>query len=147
MYDINIYINNMAHLTFHNDTVSLQHLWYESHKNLIATVCIKLGQHDKIGELTHTLLGNPLKIKAMKDPAKPKRPTSAYLYFCEAARPKLMKKMKGKKNKKINLGDIAKQLGAMWKGLSDNDKKPYTEKSQKDKERYLDEMEKYNANQ
>jgi len=144
----------MAHLTFHNDTVSLNHLWYESHKNLIATVCIKLGQHDKIlgqhdkiGELTHTLLGNPLKIKAMKDPAKPKRPTSAYLYFCEAARPKLMKKMKGKKNKKINLGDIAKQLGAMWKGLSDNDKKPYTEKSQKDKERYLDEMEKYTANQ
>ena len=94
MYDINIYINNMAHLTFHNDTVSLNHLWFESHKNLIATVCIKLGQHDKIGELTQTLLGDPLKIKAMKDPAKPKRPTSGYLYFCEAARPKLMKKMK-----------------------------------------------------
>ena len=59
----------------------------------------------------------------------------------------MIQKMKGKKNKKINLGDIAKQLGAMWKGLSDNDKKPYTEKSQKDKERYLDEMEKYTANQ
>ena len=115
----------MAHLTFHNDTVSLHHLWYESQKNLIATVCIKLGQHDKIAELTHTLLGDPLKIKPMKDPAKPKRPTSAYLYFCEAARPKLMKKMKGKKNKKVNLGDIAKQLGAMWKGLSENDKKSY----------------------
>ena len=82
----------------------------------------------------------------MKDPAKPKRPTSAYLYFCEAARPKLMKKMKGKKHKKVNLGDIAKQLGAMWKGLSENDKKPYVEKSLVDKERYLDEMEKYNAN-
>ncbi len=147
MYDINIYINNMAHLTFHNDTVSLNYLWFESHKNLIATVCIKLGQHDKIGELTQTLLGDPLKIKAMKDPAKPKRPTSGYLYFCEAARPKLMEKMKGKKNKKINLGDIAKELGAMWKGLSDNDKKPYADKSQKDKERYLDEMEKYTANQ
>ena len=55
MYHINIYINNMAHLTFHNDTVSLQHLWFESHKNLIATVCINLGQHDKIGELTQTI--------------------------------------------------------------------------------------------
>ena len=82
----------------------------------------------------------------MKDPAKPKRPTSAYLYFCEEARPKIMKKMKGKKNKKVNLGDIAKQLGSMWKSLSENDKKPYVEKSLVDKERYLDEMEKYNAN-
>ena len=120
MNELNIYINTMAHLTFHNDTVSLNHLWYESHKNLIATVCIKLGQHDKIAELTHTLLGDPFKIKPMKDPAKPKRPTSGYLYFCEEARPKLMKKMRGKKNKKVNLGDIAKELGAMWKGLSDD---------------------------
>ena len=97
------------------------------------------------GEVKRTY-STGFKIKPMKDPAKPKRPTSAYLYFCEAARPKLMKKMKGKKNKKVNLGDIAKQLGAMWKGLSENDKKPYVEKSLVDKERYLDEMEKYNAN-
>ena len=115
----------MAHLTFHNDTVSLNHLWYESHKNLIATVCIKLGQHDKIAEFTQTLLGDPLKIKPMKDPDKPKRPTSGYLYFCEDARPKLMKKMRGKKNKKVNLGDIAKSLGKAWKKLADKDKAVY----------------------
>jgi hypothetical protein len=139
-------INTMAHLTFHNDTVSLNHLWYESQKNLIATVCIKLGQHDKIAELSHALLGDPLKIKPMKDPAKPKRPTSGYLYFCEDARPKLMKRMRGKKNKKVKLGDIAKELGAMWKDLTDENKIVYVEKSKKDKERYLDEMEKYNAN-
>lgn len=147
MNKLNLYINTMAHLTFHNDTVSLNHLWYESHKNLIATVCIKLGRHDEITELTRTLLGDPLKIKPMKDPAKPKRATSAYLYFCEEERPKLMKKMRGNKNKKINLGDIAKKLGAMWKAMPDNKKTVYLEKSKKDKERYIDEMEKYTASQ
>jgi len=130
---------NMAHLTFHNDTVSLNHLWYESQKNTIATVCIKLGQHDKIAELTTTLLGDPLKIKAMKDPARPKRPTSGYLYFCQDARPDIMKKM-GKNNKKLVLGDIAKVLGKNWKALSDSKRVVYEEQSKKDKERYEDEM-------
>jgi hypothetical protein len=136
---------NMAHLPFHNDTVSLHTLWYESQKNMIATVCIKLGQHDKIEELTASLLGDPLKIKAMKDPARPKRPTSGYLYFCQDARPKIMTKM-SKNNKKLVLGDIAKVLGKDWKSLSDTKRKVYDELSKKDKERYSEEMEEYNAN-
>ena len=135
----------MAHLPFHNDTVSLHHLWYESQKSMIATVCIKLGQHDKIEELTASLLGDPLKIKAMKDPARPKRPTSGYLYFCQDARPKIMTKM-SKDNKKLVLGDIAKVLGKDWKSLSDTKRKVYDELSKKDKERYSEEMEEYNAN-
>ena len=135
----------MAHLPFHNDTVSLNHIWYHSHKNMIATVCIKLGQHDKIAELTATLLGEPLKIKPMKDPERPKRPTSGYLYFCQDARPAIMKKM-SKKNGKLVLGNIAKVLGKDWKALSDDKRKVYEEKSKIDKERYEVEMEQYNAN-
>ena len=92
----------MSHLPFHNDTVSLNHLWFESQRNLITTVCIKLGHVDKIGELTTNLLGNPLKIKPMKDPNKPKRPKSGYLFFCDDVRPKLMKKFV-KLKQKINL--------------------------------------------
>ena len=134
----------MSHLTFHNDTVSLNHIWFQSHKNMIATVCIELGQHNKIEELTHSLLGDPLKIKAMKDPNKPKRPTSGYLYFCQDARPNVMKKM-SKTNKKIVLGDIAKALGKKWKALTLDKRKVYDEKSKKDKERYEEEMEKYNT--
>ena len=135
----------MAHLPFHNDTVSLNHIWYHSHKNMIATVCIKLGQHDKIAELTTTLLGEPLKIKPMKDPEKPKRPTSGYLYFCQDARPAIMKKM-SKNNAKLVLGNIAKVLGKDWKALSDDNRKVYEDKSKIDKERYEVEMEQYNAN-
>ena len=135
----------MAHLPFHNDTVSLNHIWYQSQKNMIATVCIKLGQHDKIAELTTALLGDPLKIKPMKDPDRPKRPTSGYLYFCQDARPAIMKKM-SKNNTKLVLGDIAKALGRDWKTLSDNKRKNYEDKSKTDKERYEMEMEQYNAN-
>lgn len=135
----------MAHFPFHNDTVSLNHIWYQSHKNMIATVCIKLGQHDKIAELTTALLGDPLKIKPMKDPDRPKRPTSGYLYFCQDARPAIMKKM-SKNNTKLVLGDIAKALGRDWKTLSDNKRKNYEDKSKTDKERYEMEMEQYNAN-
>ena len=135
----------MAHLPFHNDTVSLNHIWYQSQKNMIATVCIKLGQHDKIAELTTSLLGDPLKIKPMKDPEKPKRPTSGYLYFCQDARPAIMKKM-SKNNAKLVLGNIAKVLGRDWKALSDDDRKVYEMKSKIDKERYEVEMEQYNAN-
>ncbi len=114
-------------------------------KNMIATVCIKLGQHDKIAELTTTLLGEPLKIKPMKDPERPKRPTSGYLYFCQDARPAIMKKM-SKTNAKLVLGNIAKVLGKDWKALSDDKRKVYEEKSKIDKERYEVEMEQYNAN-
>ena len=135
----------MAHLPFHNDTVSLNHIWYQSQKNMIATVCIKLGQHDKIAELTTTLLGEPLKIKPMKDPERPKRPTSGYLYFCQDARPAIMKKM-SKNNAKLVLGNIAKVLGKDWKALSDDKRKVYEEKSKIDKERYEMEMEQYTAN-
>jgi len=134
----------MAHLPFHNDTVSLNHIWYQSQKNMIATVCIKLGQHDKIAELTTSLLGDPLKIKPMKDPDRPKRPTSGYLYFCHDARPAIMKRM-SKNNAKLVLGNIAKVLGKDWKALSDVKRKVYEEKSKIDKERYEMEMEQYTA--
>ena len=66
----------MTSLTFHNDTASINHLWYESHKNILANVCIQLGQSDKIEEMTNKLLGEKMKMKILKDPNKPKRPKS-----------------------------------------------------------------------
>ena len=100
---------------------------------------------DKIEELTTALLGDPVKIKPMKDPERPKRPTSGYLYFCQAARPAIMKEM-SKNNAKLVLGNIAKVLGKDWKALSDKKRKVYENKSKIDKERYEEEMEQYNAN-
>ena len=41
---------------------------------------------------------------------------------------------------------IAKALGAKWQTLSIEDRVPYADKSKKDKERYEEEMDKYNSN-
>ena len=134
----------MAHIPFHNDTVAINHIWFESHRNLIATVCIRLGHVDKIEQLTTELCGNKLKIKAMKDPAKPKRAKSSYLFFCDDVRPKLQSKLK-KKGETLELGKVAKELGSLWRALSAAEKEPYNAKSKADRERYETQMEEYNS--
>lgn len=133
----------MSSILFHNDTGSLNHLWYESHKKLLTSVCIDLGEVDKISELLDKYLGNKMKIKTLKDPNRPKRAKTAYLYFCNHKRPGIMVRMK-KKKEKINVGAIQKKLGKMWKAMTDDEKTPYDIQSNKDKERYKDEMEVYN---
>ena len=55
-----------------------------------------------------------------------------------------MKKMK--KKGKINLGDIAKKLGAAWGKLSEKDKAVFVEKSTNAKAEYEVAIENYNSN-
>lgn len=61
----------------------------------------------------------------------PKRPLTAYMYFCQAERDSVKKahpNMSGK--------EITTELGARWKALSDSQKAPYEAKQVADKERY-----------
>ena len=69
---------------FHNDTSALNHLWYESHRNLITSLCIELGHTDQVDAMVQKHLGQQLKMKTLKDPNKPKRAKSAYLFFSDA---------------------------------------------------------------
>ncbi|CAM9522123.1 unnamed protein product [Chrysoparadoxa australica] len=62
--------------------------------------------------------------KKKKDPNEPKRGKSAYLFFCEAERPKLRAD-----NPTLSMPEIAKLLGPMWKGLSADEQAPYKEKA------------------
>jgi len=132
----------MSQILFHNDTVSVNTVWFESHKNLITNICMELGQVDKANELVEKFLGKPLKIKARKDPNKPKRAKSAYLFFCEATRPDILKKMR-KGKAKVTLSDISKKLGDQWQKCNDVKRQVYIELSNKDKQRYEEEMEAY----
>jgi hypothetical protein len=134
----------MTSLLFHNDTCSFNHLWYESHKNLITSLCIELGQVDTIPAMIQKFLGDKLKIKPLRDPNQPKRAITSYLYFCNDKRPALMKKMKAK-SQKINVGVIQKELGELWRKMTDKEKKPYAALSEKDKERYREAMEVFKA--
>ncbi len=134
----------MANIRFHNDTKALNHLWYESHKNLLTSLCIEFGKTDQIDDMVKKFLCEPVKMKALKDPNKPKRAKSAYLFYCDDHRQKILDTMR-KKKKKVNIADVSKQLGAKWKGLSDAAKAPYEAKAQADRDRYQEEMEQYNA--
>ena len=128
----------------HNDTKALNHLWYESHKNLLTSLCIEFGKTDQIDDMVKKFLCEPVKMKVLKDPNKPKRAKSAYLFYCDDHRQKILDTMR-KKKKKVNIADVSKQLGAKWGGLSDAAKAPYEAKAQADRERYQEEMEQYNA--
>ena len=131
----------MNHINFHNDTVHLNELWYQSHKTLIEKIAIELEAIDKIEELTLKFLGEKQKLKKMTDPLKPKRCKSAYLYFCEDNRKKLKDE-----NPDIKIGELMKKMGEKWRNISEDEKKQYIELHLKDKERYEDDIEEYKKN-
>ena len=58
-----------------------------------------------------------------------KRPQTPYFLFCSKQRDELKKKGDDKKL-------TAKELGDMWKKLSDEDKKPFIDKYQEEKKKY-----------
>ena len=131
-------ISYVYSLDFYNNTVEYNNLRYESHKRVLELVAIELGYGDKVEELTEKFLGKPVKFKKRKDPNLPKRPLSAYFYFCKDARPKLKAK-----HPEIKLVDFSKLLGKIWSGLSEEEKTPYRILQEKDRERYDEEMELY----
>ena len=84
----------MSSMLFHNDTREFNLLWYNSHKNLLTSICIELGQVDKISELSQKFLGPPLKIKALKDPNKPKRAKNKKWHFTKRKGTKILRHKK-----------------------------------------------------
>ena len=76
------------------------------------------------------------KRRATKDPNEPKRPWSAYFYFCDEHRKDVREQ-----NPEFKLTDVAKALGKMWSECTE--KHIYEEKSLKAKEVYKKELEEY----
>jgi len=113
----------MATLYF-NNTSALNELWYESHASVVKRVCMELGQTKNMNDVVVKILGQKPKVKKLKDPNRPKKAKTAFMFYCDAHRPNLMKIQK-KKTGKINIGDIAKELGKNWKSLSEKDKIPF----------------------
>jgi hypothetical protein len=137
---------------FHNNTVNINDVWFESHKSLLQQLCVELGHTDKISDMMEKFLGQKLKMKAFKDPNKPKRARSAYFYFCDDERKGVIKKHRTEAKKKakkggdgkINMGDVAKEVAGIWKKVSENEKKKYLDLAEKDKQRYTSEMSMFN---
>ena len=83
----------MSHLTYYNNCVELNSLFYNSHKQLIERLCKDLNVSEQTDDLIKKYLDKP-DMKAKKDPNKPKRPKSAFLLFCDDERQKLIEKEK-----------------------------------------------------
>ena len=77
--------------------------------------------------------------KPEKDPNKPKRGMSAYLYFAADQRTEC--KAKGIDTSQV--AQFTKDMAAKWKVLTPKERKPYDAKAEKDKQRYLAEMAAY----
>jgi len=73
-----------------------------------------------------------------KDVNAPKRPLSAYIIYCQEQRESLKKK-----NPDMKATELTSQLGSMWRALSDDKKKQYLTKQEKERERYQREMKDY----
>ena len=82
----------MSHLRYHNNLVNLTETFYTSHFDLIKHICIDLERPEKIQELQEKYLDRT-KLKARRDPAKPKRPKTSYMYFCDDLENKYKRKI------------------------------------------------------
>lgn len=85
--------------------------------------------------------GPPSK-KKTRDPREPKRPTNAYLYYCDAERDNL--KTEWLKNHPNEHMELTKITTEGWKNLTEEQKKPYFDMFEKDKERYQNAMKEFN---
>jgi len=83
---------------------------------------------------------SPTKKRAKKDPNAPKRPLSSYMLFCQDHRKEVVKD-----NPKEPVTEVAKILGKMWKKVSATEKKKFEKEAVKRKEKYEQEMKKYNG--
>ncbi len=77
--------------------------------------------------------------KKEKDPNKPKRPESSFLLWSKMERTKLKKS-----NPLMDSKEIMKELGRIWKSLTDEEKASFDNESNDKREKYKKEMEDYN---
>ncbi|WVQ83755.1 non-histone chromosomal protein 6 [Cryptococcus sp. DSM 104549] len=70
------------------------------------------------------------KPRSKKDPNKPKRALSAYMFFVSDYRDRIKTE-----NPDATFGDVGKLLGLKWKAMSPTEKKPYEDKAEADKKR------------
>ncbi|XP_067119603.1 uncharacterized protein [Centruroides vittatus] len=80
--------------------------------------------------------------KPAKDTNKPKRPGTAFMLFMADFR----KEMAGKEPEG-GVAALAKLAGERWRGMSEEDKRPYVEKQNEERVRYEQSMEEYRRKQ
>jgi len=72
------------------------------------------------------------KTKRERDPNQPKQATNAYMFFQKERRESIKKQYPELKTLPL----MAKKMGEIWKGFTEEDKRPFVEMATKDKKRY-----------
>ena len=80
--------------------------------------------------------------KAKKEGPQVKRASSAYIHFTTDFRKKLKEKCEKNGDPLPKANEVAKMAGEQWKKLTPEERAPYDQKAQEDKERYLKEVSK-----
>ncbi|KAF9649583.1 hypothetical protein BDM02DRAFT_3094565, partial [Thelephora ganbajun] len=78
--------------------------------------------------------------KGKKNTGAPKRPLSAYMFFSQDWRERIKAE-----NPDAGFGEIGKLLGAKWKEMDDEEKKPYVDQAAADKIRAEKEKEAFSV--
>lgn len=128
----------MSSLEFYNKQVSLVGIFYDSHRELIEKLCYEFGRPDRVDELCDKFLDRQVKLKAKKDPNRPKRPKSSYFFFSDKYRSDHKKELEG-----LPIMDVSKIVGKKWRELSDEKKVEYEVMAKTDKEDYKVAWEQY----
>ncbi|EGD82590.1 hypothetical protein PTSG_03243 [Salpingoeca rosetta] len=86
----------------------------------------------------------PVKVKKQrrarrkKDPNKPRGALTPYMCFNKEVRPAIMQQ-----HPNASVTEVAKLIGAQWRQLTDEQKKPYNDMARTDRERYKEAMKNY----
>jgi hypothetical protein len=128
----------MSNIEYHNYFVGITGLINESHEILIENICKELSCPDKVDHLKQKFIGEAIKLKKKKNEDFPKRPRSAYLFFCQDHRDKIKSD-----DPKLSMTDMSKKLGGMWGEVNDKGREKYIEQNQEDQYRYKKELEEY----
>jgi hypothetical protein len=116
-------------------------MFYESHRSLLERVLVHLEMEDRVDECIDMFLDRQ-KLKAKKDPNRPKKNVNAYTFFCNEHRVVLKKKGGGKK---LDFGKMNKDLGKAWRAVKKVNREQYESMASEDAERYRAELEDYNT--
>lgn len=129
----------MSSLFFNNNTIDMNQMWHDSHIKLLKQITRELNVQDRQDELIDKFIGERLKIKKRRDPNKPKRPLSSFLYFCNDYRDTVRSD-----NPDLQMGGVMKELGKLWKDLDEENKIKFIKMAEIAKSQYEEQLEQFN---
>ena len=103
-------------------------------------------------ELIERLKPKAKKTKPKRDPKKPKQPKSAFLFWCDLTRAEMRQKLEiaaasntqpGEVPPKVRTADVAKELGRVWKELTEEHRQPFAAQARLARMEYADAIKAY----